>query len=72
MAIEGVGAQALSSQQQSLPLNESAEADEGGEASVQQKVQVSVLKDSMDQAESQTMKLVDSAMGVGQNVDTVA
>ena len=71
MAIEGVGAQPMAAQQQQLPLNETGEAGEGA-GSVQQQAQVRVLNDSMEQAESQTMQLIDSAMGVGQNVDMVA
>jgi hypothetical protein len=72
MALEGIGAQPMAAQQQMSLMSDAPEAaqEEGG--SVQQKAQVSVLKDSMEQAESQTMQLIDSAMGVGQNVDMVA
>ncbi len=73
MAIEGIGAQPLAAQQQMSLMSDASKAAEGEEGgSVQQKAQVSVLKDSMEQAESQTMQLIDSAMGVGQNVDMVA
>lgn len=76
MAIEGIGAQPLAAQQQMSLMSEASDVSEAGEGeeggSVQQKAQVSVLKDSMEQAENQTMELVDSAMGVGQNVDMVA
>lgn len=50
-----------------------AHKSEGGSAgSLQQQAQVSVLTDSLEQQESQALQLINSSMGLGQNVDLKA
>ncbi len=72
MAIEGVSSQAQA-QQQSL-INQAAGAgqESEGSGSVQQQMQVQVMQDSMQQKGQQTMEIINSSMGLGQNVDIQA
>ena len=76
MAIQGVGS-SPGAMQQSLALQgeasqqaEAAEPSEAGGGDASRQVQV--LSDAMEQEEQQAMQLIESSMGVGQNVDVMA
>lgn len=64
---------ASSNQQPSGVEASQAQKSEGSSSgSVQEQAQVSVLKDSLEQQESQALQLINSSMGLGQNVDLKA
>jgi hypothetical protein len=79
MGVQGVAANALSSQQQSLFSNQSGSSASGQSSSsdesagsFQQQAKVSVLKSSLESKKENTLQLINSTRGVGQNVDTLA
>lgn len=93
MSINGVAGNSLSSAQQSLfkqaqsaqqsdsqagSSDLSSESTEGSKSNVKQQMQVDVLKSQMENEKRNTLQLIDSTqgvgqeVGVGQNIDTFA
>lgn len=79
--IQGVSNSNLSVTQQSLFQNQSSSStassnsssgDSDSAGNVQQQAKVSVLKSSLENQERNTMQLIESSQGIGQNVDTFA
>jgi hypothetical protein len=80
VGIQGVSGKQFSAQQQSLFSGQQSGANAAsgsssesqGSGNVQLEAQISTMKSSMETQEQTTMSLINSSMGVGQNVDTVA
>ena len=80
MGIQGVSGNQFSAQQQSLFSGQQSDAsvasgsnsESQGSGNVQLEAQISTMKSSMETQEQTTMSLINSSMGVGQNVDTLA
>ncbi len=80
MAIQGVGGNQLNAQQQSLFTGQqsgtnatsSNEGDNSSTGNVQLDASISVMKSSMETQKQNTLQLINSSMGIGQNVDTLA
>ncbi len=49
--------------------SQAQKSEESASGSLQQQAQVSVLEDSLEQQENQALQLINSSMGIGQNVD---
>lgn len=64
----------FASQSQQAQSSQAAQSSGDGNSSgsVQLEAKISVMKDSLENKEQQTQKLINSSRGVGQNIDTFA
>lgn len=80
MSIQGVGGNQLGAQQQSLFSGQqsgagaasASDAESQSSGNAQLDAKISVMKSSMETKEQNTLSLINSSMGIGQNVDTRA